>query len=189
MDSNPYYYKLDFPLLTEQERDFLVRKTLEVDDEFFAYKGQNTGKPDGNYIFVRGFLRETDFVQRMVQACTINCYPLIMKHYPGTPVPIHVDNPNGRNCVIITPLIPKADYVPTLFWDSFDATEPVDTADFSKGDSILINTQRLHSLNNNTNLRMNFQICFEKPFREVRDLLVEGKLFRANPLEIPQTQS
>lgn len=176
--NNPNYQKLSFNLLTDDQKKVLVEKSLTDDDKFFAYTGQRTGKPDGNYIYIRGFLRETDFVQNIVRSCTIDCYPLVMKHYPGTPVPIHVDNPNGRNCVIITPLIPEQGYVPTLFWKSYDATEPCDSADFSDGGSILVNTQVLHSLTNNDNLRMNFQICFEKSFNEVRDLLLEGKLFK-----------
>lgn len=174
---NTNYRQLFSSLLTDEEKEILVNKALADDESFFAYKGQKTGKPDGNYIYVRGFLREVDFVQRIVRSCTIDCYPLIMKHYPGTPVPIHVDNPNGRNCVIITPLIPKIDYVPTLFWKNFDSTEPCDIADFSDGKSILINTQSLHSLNNNDNLRMNFQICFESDFRTVAEKLDNGTLF------------
>jgi hypothetical protein len=174
---NNNYRQLFSSLLTDEEKEILVSKALADDENFFAYKGQKTGKPDGNFIYVRGFLRETDFVQRIVRSCTIECYPLIMKHYPGTPVPIHVDNPNGRNCIIITPLIPKTDYVPTLFWKNFDATEPYDIADFSDGNSILINTQSLHSLNNNDNLRMNFQICFESDFKTVAEKLDNGTLF------------
>lgn len=175
---NPNYQKLPFNLLTPEQKEILVKGALADDSNFFAYTGQRTGKPDGNHIYVRGFLRETEFVQNIIRSCTIECYPLIMKHYPGTPVPIHVDNPNGRNCVIITPLIPTEGYVPTLFWKSYDATEPYDQADFLNGESILINTQALHSLTNNDNLRMNFQICFEKPFNEVQDMLLEGKLFK-----------
>ena len=171
------YHKLTTPLLTDEQKDILVKRALADDSNFFAYTGQKTGKPDGNHIYVRGFLRETDFVQNIIKSCTIECYPLIMKHYPGTPVPIHIDNPNGRNCVIITPLIPTVDYVPTLFWKTFEDSEPYEVATFSNGESILVNTQVLHSLTNNNNLRMNFQICFEKSFQEVKQLLLENKLF------------
>lgn len=183
------YQSLSFPLLSQDQKEILVKKTLEDDTNFFAYTGQRTGKPDGNHIYVRGILRELDFVQKIVHSCTIDCYPLVMKHFPNTPVPIHVDNPNGRNCVIITPLIPSEGYVPTLFWKTFTDTEPFDIADFSDGLPKLINTQTLHSLTNTDKLRMNFQICFEKPFSEVRDLIIENKLFKENFLESLQMQN
>lgn len=175
---NPYFYKLAFKLLDSNTERLIVEKAMENPEAFFAYKGQATGKEDGNYIFVKGFLRELDGVQRLIKSCTLDCYPLVMRHFPNTPVPIHVDNPNGRNCVIISPLIPTSGYVPTHFWNSFDATEPVATVNFDDMHPALINTQRLHSLTNNDNLRMNFQLCFAESFTTVRELLDSGKLFK-----------
>jgi hypothetical protein len=174
---NRYYHKLDKKLLTAETENLIVEKAMENPSEFFAYKGQISGKEDGNYIFVRGFLRELESVQKLMKSCTVECYPLVMRHFPNTPVPIHIDNPNGRNCVIISPLIPKVNYVPTHFWESFDSTVPIATADFSDGMPALINTQRLHSLTNNNNLRMNFQLCFTDTFSVIQDLILEGKLF------------
>ena len=175
---DPFFYKLPNRLLDDATENLIVEKAMENPDEFFAYKGQLTGKEDGNYIFVRGFLRELAGVQRLMRACTVECYPLVMRHFPNTPVPIHIDNPNGRNCVIISPLIPKVNYVPTYFWESLDSTVPVATADFSDRMPVLVNTQRLHSLTNNENLRMNFQLCFTDRFSVIQDLLIEGKLFK-----------
>lgn len=175
---NPYFYKLTSTLLDAETERLIVDKAMENPEEFFAYKGQATGKEDGNYIFVKGFLRELEGVQRLIKSCTLECYPLVMKHHPNTPVPIHIDNPNGRNCVIISPLIPTTGYAPTHFWNSFDAAEPVATVEFDDMIPALINTQRLHSLTNNDNLRMNFQLCFTEPFTTVRELLQTGKLFK-----------
>lgn len=175
---DPFFYKLPYRLLDDATENLLVQKAMENPDEFFAYKGQRTGKEDGNYIFVRGFLREVEGVQRLMKACTVECYPLVMRQSPNTPGPIHIDNPNGRNCVIISPLLPKIDYVPTQFWESFDSTVPLATADFSDRMPALINTQKLHNINNNNNLRMNFQLCFEKSFNEIRNLLIDEKLFK-----------
>lgn len=175
---NPYFYKLASTLLDVETERLIVNKAMENPEAFFAYKGQATGKEDGNYIFVKGFLRELEGVQRLIKSCTLECYPLVMKHHPNTPVPIHIDNPNGRNCVIISPLIPTTGYAPTHFWDSFDAAEPVATVKFDDMVPALINTQRLHSLTNNDNLRMNFQLCFTESFAIVRELLQTGKLFK-----------
>jgi hypothetical protein len=175
---DPFFYKLPFRLLDNETENLIVNKAMENPSEFFAYKGQATGKEDGNYIFVRGFLRELEGVQRLMKSCTVECYPLVMRQFPNTLGPIHIDNPNGRNCVIISPLLPKVDYVPTQFWESFDSTVPLATADFSDRMPALINTQRLHNITNNNNLRMNFQLCFTDKFSVVKALLVEGKLFK-----------
>ena len=178
MNDNNYFYKLTNHLIDEETRSILVSHAMAKSDEFFAYKGQRTGNEDGNYIFVRGFLREVEGVQRLMKACTVECYPLIMKQHSNLQGPIHVDNPNGRNCVIITPLVPKKDFVSTNFYTSFEDTVPVASVDYSDELPALINTQRLHNLNNNDNLRMNFQLCFTDKFSVIRDLLVEGKLFK-----------
>lgn len=175
---DPYFFKLPYRLLDDNTENLIVERAMENPTEFFAYKGQVTGKEDGNYIFVRGFLRELEGVQRLMRACTVECYPLVMRHFPNTLVPIHIDNPNSRNCVIISPLIPKVNYVPTYFWENFDSVIPLATADFSDRMPALINTQRLHSLTNNDALRMNFQLCFSDNFLVIKNLLLEGKLFK-----------
>lgn len=175
---DPFFYKLPFRLLDDKTENLIVEKAMENPSEFFAYKGQRTGKEDGNYIFVRGFLREVEGVQRLMKACTVECYPLIMKQHSNLKGPIHVDNPNGRNCVIITPLVPKKDFVSTNFYTSFEDTVPVASVDYSDELPTLINTQRLHNVNNNDNLRMNFQLCFKNSFVEIRNLLLDGKLFK-----------
>ncbi len=177
MNDNPYFHKLSNHLIDNETRSILVSHALAKSDEFFAYKGQRTGNEDGNYIFVRGFLREVEGVQKLMRACTVECYPLIMKQHSNLKGPIHVDNPNGRNCVIITPLIPEKDFVSTNFYTSFEDAVPVASVDYSDGLPALINTQRLHNLNNNDNLRMNFQLCFENSFNEIRNLLLENRLF------------
>jgi len=175
---DPFFYKLPFRLLDNETENLIVEKAMENPSEFFAYKGQISGKEDGNYIFVRGFLRELESVQKLMKSCTVECYPLVMRQYPNTLGPIHIDNPNGRNCVIISPLIPKVNYVPTHFWESFDSTVPIATADFSDGMPTLINTQRLHNITNNSSLRMNFQLCFTDDFSVIKKLIIEDRLFK-----------
>lgn len=175
---DPFFYKLPDRLLDDATENLLAQKAMENPDEFFAYKGQLTGKEDGNYIFVRGFLRELASVQQLMKNCTVECYPLIMRHFPNTSVPIHVDNPNGRNCVIISPLVPKENYVSTYFWENVNSTAPSAIADFSDRMPILVNTQQLHSLTNNSNLRMNFQLCFTDDFSVIKKLIIEDRLFK-----------
>lgn len=173
-----YFYKLDFKLLDEETETSLIQIAKDRAEEFFQYAGHNTKKPDGNYYFIRGPLRELMGIQKWVRSCVIDCYPLIMRHFPNIEVPRHIDNPNGRNCIIISPLLPTDDYVPTHFYESIDSEVPAATIDFRDRMPVLLDTQKVHGLKNNDNLRMNFQLCFTESYSTVKSLLEEGKLFK-----------
>ena len=173
-----FFYKLNYKLLDDETEKALIQIAQDKKEEFIEYAGHNTGKPDGNYYFIRGPLRELAGIQKWIRSCVIDCYPLIMRHYPGIEVPRHIDNPNGRNCLLISPLLPENDYVPTNFYETLDSDLPIASADFRDRMPILINTQRVHGLVNNNNLRMNFQICFTEKFSVVKELLVAGELFK-----------
>jgi hypothetical protein len=173
-----FFYKLNYKLLDDVTETALIQIAEEKKDEFIQYAGHNTGRPDGNYYFIRGPLRELAGVQKWVRSCVIDCYPLIMRHYPNIEVPKHVDNPNGRNCIIISPITPIDDYVPTHFYSNIDDREPAATIDFKDRMPVLLNTQQVHGLQNNNNLRINFQLCFTEKYEVVKDLLETGQLFK-----------
>jgi hypothetical protein len=174
---NRYYHKLDNKLLTTETEDQIVQIAINNPDEFVPYKSQRTGNLDNNWYLVRGPLRSVVQLQHLMQSCVLNCYPLIMRHFPNVEVPIHKDDPNARNCVLINPIVPKTDYVPTNFYTDFNESSKVESVDFSDGLPALVNTQALHNLYNNNNLRINLQLCFRESFETVQNLLIEDKLF------------
>lgn len=173
-----FFYKLNHKLLDTETEKILVQVAEEKQTEFVQYAGHNTGKPDGNYYFIRGPLRELEGVQKWVKSCVLDCYPLIMRHYPNIEVPRHVDNPNGRNCIIISPLLPAEDYVPTNFYKTLDDETPAATIDFKDRMPVLLNTQQVHGLQNNDKLRINFQLCFTEKYEVVKELIKTDQLFK-----------
>ena len=70
---DPFFYKLPFRLLDDETENLIVEKAMENPSEFFAYETQISGKEDGNYIFVRGFLRELESVLKLMKSCTVQC--------------------------------------------------------------------------------------------------------------------
>ncbi len=173
-----YFYKLNYKFLDEDTEAALIKIAHERENEFVQYSGHNTGKPDGNYYFIRGPLRELEGVQRWIQSCVLDCYPLIMRHFPNIEVPKHIDNPNGRNCIIISPLTPTNNYVPTNFYANALDNTPEAVINFEDRMPVLLNTQKIHGLKNNNHLRINFQICFTEKYEIVKNLLETGQLFK-----------
>lgn len=174
---NLYYHKLDKKLLTTEAENQIVKIAIDNPDDFVPYKSQRTENLDNNWYLVRGPLRSVIQLQDLMQSCVLKCYPLIMRHFPNVKVPIHKDDPNARNCVLINPIMPTTDYVPTNFYTDFNENSKVESVDFNDGLPALVNTQALHSLYNNNNLRINLQLCFRESFETVQNLLIEDKLF------------
>jgi hypothetical protein len=179
----PYYLNLNKRLISDKLSETLLGIVKHHIDDFADYKSQSTGKPDGNaYIaYLAPFIHPDLFlhseINELKKSCALNFSPTFMMHRPNTKVDIHSDDPNGRNCVIITPLFPKVNYVPTRFWEK-DKTEPVAVCDFSDFNSALVNTQINHDLKNIDSYRFNLQFCFNEPMKIVADLYQTGKLFK-----------
>lgn len=182
---SPYFYKLSYSILSDTLKEKIISLSKENLKDFVSYKGQRTGIEDGNNFYFGKLLNNELEIKNIVDSCTLTCFPIIMLHYPNTKVIRHVDNPNKRNCVLITPVFPKEDYTPTWFWNpigEFDTWEdqnlkPVSTCNFENQNSVLLNTQQPHSLTSNDSFRINFQLCFENSFADVYEKLRQNTLF------------
>jgi len=177
---NNYFYKIDSLVFGDDLADKIANLTISNSKSFRAYHSHLEGKLDNNWFLTRGIWLDIPEVRELINSCVLKCYPLVLRHFPNVQVPIHKDDPNGRNTVLIFPIRPKTDYVPTLFYEYVDSdiSSPIATCDFSDGVPALVNTQCFHGLTNNDNLRINFQLCFNEPFEQVRDLAINKQLFK-----------
>ena len=176
----PYYLNLNKRLISDELSETLLEIAKNHIYEFRDYTGQSTGSTDGtSYIspFRHANLFNHSEIEELKKVCTLNFFPIFMMQKPNTVVKIHADDPNGRNCVIITPLFPKVNYVPTRFWEK-DKSEPVAVCHFDNFNSTLVNTQAYHDLKNIDSYRINLQFCFTEPMKEVAQLYETGKLFK-----------
>lgn len=181
----PYFYKLSVSLLSDKLKEKIINISKENLKDFLSYKGQRTGKEDGNNFYFGKLLNEEPEIDQLIRTCSLECFPIIMLHYPNTKVIRHIDNPNKRNCVLITPVFPIEDYAPTWFWEpvgAFDTWEdqklsPAATCDFVDQSSVLLNTQKTHSLESKDSFRINFQLCFEDSFETVVSRIKNKTLF------------
>jgi hypothetical protein len=176
----PYYLNLNKRLISDKLSETLLEIAKNHIDEFTDYKGHRTGLPDGtSYIapFRHADLFNHSEIEELKKSSTLDFFPVFMMQRPNTTVTIHADDPNGRNCVIITPLFPRENYVPTLFWEK-GKTEPVAVCYFDNFNSALLNTQKYHNLKNIDSYRINLQLCFAEPMEKVAHLYETGQLFK-----------
>ena len=171
----PYFFKFDNKLLTSTEEDKITEIGIKNLNNFIQYKGKSSNNYDGNCLYFKTLMLYSE-IRNLVSKFSIPCRPMIVMHHPGVEVIKHTDDlGHHRHCVLINPLLPKKDYVPTLFWENETV---IATCEFTDSLPALINTQAFHSLQNNNNLRLNFQLCFDIDFSEVLDLHREGKLLK-----------
>lgn len=172
----PYFYNLNTFLFSEsliEEVSNLVENRL---DSIIAYKGKDDVF-DGNNYYYGNDLKEISEIKSFKKKCSLECFPVIMVHKPNSSVIKHVDDPNKRNTVIITPLSSILNFSPTYFWNNKEDTDPVVTCNFSKNMSVLFNTQKMHSLiNDSDEYRISLQICFNEDFETILNLYQNGKL-------------
>jgi hypothetical protein len=182
----PYFYSLSESVISSRLKNEIISFSLDNLTEFKEYRGQRTGKSDGNNIYYGDILNKDPEVLALMERCTLKCFPIIMLHRPHTKVIRHVDNPNKRNCVLITPLFPEENYTSTFFWEPsgpFETWEdqeltPIAICDFKEKNSVLLNTLKVHSLQSEDSIRINFQLCFENDFEIVVDKIKNKSLFR-----------
>ena len=176
----PYYLNLNKRFISDELSETLLEIAKQHIDQFRDYTGQSNGLKDGtSYIspFRHADLFNHSEIEELKKSSTLNFFPIFMMQKPNTKVKIHADDPNGRNCVIITPLFPKENYVPTRFWEK-GKTEPVAVCHFDNFNSTLVNTQRYHDLINIDSYRINLQFCFTESMEEVTHLYQTGQLFK-----------
>jgi len=175
---NKYFYQLDIPILKDHEKDDLIELALLHNAHFKPYVSA-LGIADENQTWRSTALYERSFVKRLKNNCNLSCIPVLLRHQPGAEVFKHVDDPNRRNSVLSIPLTPKIDYPPTYFFRSHIDIDPIAVAEFPNLNACLLNTQKVHSLINNSNgLRINFQLAFNEPFEQVREMIMNNTLFK-----------
>jgi len=175
-----YYLNLNKRLISDALSETLLEIVHQHINDFIDYKGQEGGKKDVNSfisLFRHADLFKHNEIEELKKFCTLNFFLTFVMHRPNTIVDIHIDDTNGINCVIITPLFPNVNYVPTYFWER-GKIEPVAVCHFDNFNSTSVNTQHYHNLENNDTYRFNLQFCFTEPMEVVAALYQKGELFK-----------
>ena len=171
----PYFYNIEKQLFSSELLNELESFVLSKLDSFLSYQLGN-GKTDGNNYYYADDLKAIPEIKSFIKNCHLDCFPMIVVHKPNVEVTKHVDSPNKRNTVIITPIHPAVGYSSTKFWQD---DKCVAVCEFNIGSSTFFNTQQTHSLTNNSNeYRFNLQLCFNEDFETVLKLYHNNMLFK-----------
>jgi hypothetical protein len=171
----PYFYNIERQLFSSELLNELESFVLSKLDSFLSYQ-LGDGKTDGNNYYYAEDLKAIPEIKSFIKNCHLECFPMIVLHKPNGKVIKHVDDPNKRNTVIITPIHPAAGYASTKFWQDENC---VAVCEFNIGSSTFFNTQKTHSLTNNSNeYRFNLQLCFDEDFETVLKLYHNNMLFK-----------
>jgi len=184
-DMEPYFYKLKQDIFSKDLKDYIVNFTFNNLDKFISYKGKKVNYEDGNNFYLGSALQDSSEITEVIRSCNLDCFPVIMMHKPNTKVIKHVDDPNGRNCVLSTPLYPNESYSPTWFWKGegtfvewqFKDLELLATCEFDDMMPAFLNTQKIHSLKTLDSYRINLQLCFKESFEVVVEKYKNNNLF------------
>lgn len=183
----PYFYKLKKDIFSKDLKDFVVDRSLNNIKKFVAYVSKENKCRDGNNFYFGNMITGHPEIIKVVNSCKLKCYPVVFLHNPNTQVIKHVDDPNKRNCVLITPLYPTENYSPTWFWEKKGTSVDwqknelplLATCDFADMMPAFLNTQMVHSLETFDSFRLNLQLCFNEPFEKVVDLYKQNILFKS----------
>jgi hypothetical protein len=172
----PYFLNLNERIINDEACLMLLEIANTNIESFLDYRGRLNNEFDGNSTYS---LRNTLIpkIQELKNSCKLNFHSTLFMHRPNIIVKKHRDDPNKRNCVLVTPLAPKENYAHTNFFQNFNDEEPVATCDFSNFNSVFLNTRQFHSLKNYDVYRFNVQFCFNESFEVVTDLYQKGQLF------------
>lgn len=176
---NDYYFYLEENILDTKSKSMLLEfATDTIHSTFFKTYVSKKGTPDNNQILVNyELLNNHPVVKHLVNSCTIKTMPILLRHLPGASIRKHTDDHIERRTLIIFP--PINDYSPTYFWNKYDDVKPVHTVDFPNMSECIFNTRYIHSLiNTSTHNRINFQLCFDKPFEEIKSMVINKTLFK-----------
>jgi hypothetical protein len=174
---SPYFLNLNERIVDDELSLILLDIANKNVESFRDYRGGMNNDYDGNSTFSLKNITPIPKIQELKNSCILNFYPILFMHRPNIIVKKHRDDPNKRNCVLVTPLAPKENYAPTNFFQNFNDEEPVATCDFSNFNSVFLNTQQIHYLKNYDVYRFNVQFCFNESFEVVTDLYQKGQLF------------
>jgi len=173
----PYFLNLNERIIDDETCSLLLEIANKNIESFKVYRGKINGELDGNASYSSEEVASISKIQNLKKSCKLDFYPLIMMHRPNIIVKKHKDDPNKRNCVMVTPLSPKENYAPTAFFKCHYAEDSVAICEFLNFNSVFLNTQQIHSLKNYDDYRFNLQFCFNESFEIVTDLYQKGQLF------------
>ena len=175
----PYFYNIEKQLFSSELLNELESFVLSKLDSFLEYQGGDGGIKQGNFgndYYYSEDLKKIPEIKSLIKNCHLDCFPMIVVHKPNVEVTKHVDSPNKRNTVIITPIHPAVGYSSTKFWQD---DKCVAVCEFNIGSPTFFNTQKTHSLTNNSNeYRFNLQLCFDEDFETVLKLYHNNMLFK-----------
>jgi len=92
---------------------------------------------------------------------------VLVRHDPGCRVMPHRDRNPMRSTVIATAITPRQHYADTVFWQGDQEVARCCWSD----QSVILDTQQTHSLENGLETRISFQLCFREPFDTVVNLM------------------
>ncbi len=177
----PYFFETANRIISQDLSEKLIEISFNNLEKFISYKSKLTpGLVDGNNFLYGPLLDSLDEIKKITNSCSLSCFPMIIMHKPMVKVIKHRDDPNKRNTVLSTPLFPNKEYVSTNFWEKDQngvATLLAAVCVFTNNNSVFLNTNKIHNLENNDNYRLNLQFCFDEPFEHVTELYKENKLF------------
>lgn len=174
---NNYFYQLNTPILTDDEKLELVEVAIDHREDFVSYV-PSSNEPDGNQLWRGDDLYIVPCVKRLVDSCILKTIPIFVRHQPKVSVYKHTDDYEIRRTVLSIPLTPKLNYPPTYFFESRKHEKPIAIARFENLNACLLNTQEVHGLINTSNqIRINFQLCFKEDFQQVKELIINNQLF------------
>jgi len=87
----------------------------------------------------------------------------------GEEVVVHQDIPGIRECNVSIPI--TLENAPTDFYVNIDDKRPIYSCRYSQ--PVLLNTQKYHGIRAINKDRIVFQISYQKPYEEVRDMLLD----------------
>lgn len=175
---NPYYLKINKHLISEQLREYLYDFTINNLSDFTIDYFSTTEIPTGFMFYHNNHLNELDGITNLMDQISLPCFPILVAMHGGTKIKPHIDiKSKQRKCVLSMPIYPLSDYVPTLFWEDINSSDPIDICNYDNSTGCFLNTQEVHSVTNNNYFRVGLQLCFYETFDEVTELFKNGSLF------------
>ena len=174
-----YFYKCEYPLFSEEVRTELREYALANDKLFSKHGDSREGRYDGNHIMVF-FPKANKTIESLVKQCVLPVYTVIIKHPPGQVVIKHSDGIAWSRTTVLGIPLTIAEHSPTYFWESYESTEPAAVLTYDNTLPVVLNTSRIHSLENTTNdTRFTFQFCFKHQIDVIVQHLQNNSLFNA----------
>lgn len=168
----PYFINLNNRLISEET-------TSEVRDFAFTNIDKFINRTmDGNYFFgSANILNNVTSINELLNKFKIRTNVSLICQLPRTEVIKHKDNSLSRNTVLIIPINPLDNYPPSYFWNLLDDTTPIEICSFENNSAVLFNTQKIHSVVNNSNeYRLNLQFSFYENIETIYKLYSSGQL-------------